>query len=210
MNENKNIEGAGVSPASFSAASPSITTEKVRTDPGALHVEKAPNSESPQNSEEASRRVFLERLSIILGTMGALGLAAPAVGFIFAPLSERAPRIWRKVGKVSGFKVGTTVPVRFEDATPLRWAGVTANTAAWLRRVDEERFIAFAINCSHLGCPVRWLPDADLFLCPCHGGVYYSNGAVAAGPPPCPLTRYPVRVKNGDVEIQTRPLPFAT
>jgi quinol---cytochrome c reductase iron-sulfur subunit, bacillus type len=173
------------------------------------NIDSSPDSANPQNSEEACRRVFLERLSIILGTMGALSLAAPAVGFIFAPLSERAPHLWRKVGKVSGFKVGTTVPVRFEDATPLRWAGVTANSAAWLRRVDEEHFIAFAINCSHLGCPVRWLPNADLFLCPCHGGVYYSDGTVAAGPPPRPLTRYPVRVNNGEVEIQTRPLPFA-
>ncbi len=173
------------------------------------NIESPPNPSCPDNSEDASRRVFLERLSIILGTMGALGLAAPAVGFIFAPLSEKAPQMWRNVGKADSFKVGSTVPVRFADASPLPWAGVTANTAAWLRRVDDEHFIAFAINCSHLGCPVRWLPDANLFLCPCHGGVYYSNGTVAAGPPPRPLSRYPVRVSQGEVQIQTRPIPLA-
>jgi quinol---cytochrome c reductase iron-sulfur subunit, bacillus type len=169
----------------------------------------SPDSERPEASEETSRRVFFERLSVILGTMGALGLAAPAIGFIFAPLSERAPEMWRKVGKADSFKVGTTVAVQFEDASPLPWAGVTANTAAWLRRETEEKFVAFAINCSHLGCPVRWLPDASLFLCPCHGGVYYSDGTVAAGPPPRPLTRYAVRVNQGDVEVQTRPIPLA-
>jgi menaquinol-cytochrome c reductase iron-sulfur subunit len=38
-------------------------------------------------------------------------------------------------------------------------------------------------------------------MCPCHGGVYYKDGSVAAGPPPRPLERYPVRVQDGQVEI---------
>jgi menaquinol-cytochrome c reductase iron-sulfur subunit len=51
------------------------------------------------------------------------------------------------------------------------------------------------------------MADANLFMCPCHGGVYYSDGQVAAGPPPRPLTQYKVRIQNGEVEIQTRPIP---
>ncbi|MDQ2900037.1 MAG: Rieske 2Fe-2S domain-containing protein, partial [Acidobacteriota bacterium] len=47
-----------------------------------------------------------------------------------------------------------------------------------------------------------------LFMCPCHGGVYYKNGDVAAGPPPKPLTKYPVRVRDGLVEILTKPTPI--
>jgi menaquinol-cytochrome c reductase iron-sulfur subunit len=43
-------------------------------------------------------------------------------------------------------------------------------------------------------------------MCPCHGGVYYEDGTVAVGPPPAPLARYPVRVRDGEVEIQTRPI----
>ena len=81
---------------------------------------------------------------------------------------------------------------------------MTANNAAWLRRDTADKFVAFSINCTHLGCPVRWLPAANLFMCPCHGGVYYADGAVAAGPPPRPLARYDVRVRNGEVELRTR------
>ncbi len=88
------------------------------------------------------------------------------------------------------------------------WSGVTARTAAWLRREADDRFIAFAINCTHLGCPVRWLPDADLFMCPCHGGVFYGDGRVASGPPGRPLARYEVRVRGGVVEILASPLPI--
>jgi menaquinol-cytochrome c reductase iron-sulfur subunit len=116
--------------------------------------------------------------------------------------------MWRPVGSVDSFKIGKTVKVTFRDPSPLAWAGVTADTAAWLRRVSEDMFMAFALNCTHLGCPVRWLPDAGLFMCPCHGGVYYSDGHVAGGPPPRALFKYPVRVKNGMVEIQTSAIPI--
>jgi quinol---cytochrome c reductase iron-sulfur subunit, bacillus type len=150
-----------------------------------------------------SRRQFLERLSVLLGGATTVLLAVPVVGFVITPLFRRAPAAWRSVGKAHQFKVGETVAVTFQDASPLPWAGVTANTAAWLRRVSADEFVAFSVNCTHLGCPVRWLQEANLFMCPCHGGVYYADGAVAAGPPPQPLTRYAVRVRDGEVELRT-------
>jgi menaquinol-cytochrome c reductase iron-sulfur subunit len=159
------------------------------------------------NSEAMNRRRFLARLSIGLGALGAAALAIPSIGFILGPLLRKVPAVWRTVGKVDQFAVGSTVAVRFVDSSPLPWAGVTALTAAWLRRIDQDNFVAFAVNCSHLGCPVRWQSEANLFMCPCHGGVYYSDGSVAAGPPQRPLTRYPVRIHDGDVQIQTSPIP---
>jgi menaquinol-cytochrome c reductase iron-sulfur subunit len=158
--------------------------------------------------EEITRRRFLERLSLVAGGVGALILMVPMAGFILAPFFARKQESWRSVGKVESFKIGETTAVQYQDASPLPWAGVTARSAAWLRRVNADTFIAFSINCTHLGCPVRWLAEANLFMCPCHGGVYYQNGAVAAGPPPLPLPRYPVRVKNGEVQIQTSPIPI--
>jgi menaquinol-cytochrome c reductase iron-sulfur subunit len=162
----------------------------------------------PATPEELSRRKFFERLIFGLFGLGSLVLLVPMAGFVVAPLFLRRPEYWRAVGKVDSFAIGTTTAVQFEDASPLPWAGVTARTAAWLRRVDAATFVAFSINCTHLGCPVRWLSQADLFMCPCHGGVYYKDGAVAAGPPPKPLPQYSVRVRNGVVEIRTNPVPI--
>ena len=110
--------------------------------------------------------------------------------------------------KFDSLAIGETVPVKFADLSVLAWAGITGLTAAWLRRVGEKEFIAFSVNCAHLGCPVQWRPQAKLFLCPCHGGVYYPDGTVAAGPPPHPLRRYRVRVKDDRVEIAAEPLPI--
>lgn len=154
------------------------------------------------------RRTLVARLSIGLGVVGAALIGVPVAGFLLAPLVESIARKWRAVGAVSDFQQGATVEVRFDDASSVPWAGVTGRTGAWLRHDADGRFIAFAINCTHLGCPVRWMPQAELFLCPCHGGVYYKDGTVAAGPPPRPLTQYPVRVRDGQVQILTSPTPI--
>lgn len=158
--------------------------------------------------EAITRREFLSRLSIALGAFGAMLIGIPVVGFVLAPLLSKPPQLWRAVGTIDGFEIGETVQVSFLDPSSQPWAGVTAKTAAWLRREGPQEFIAFAVNCTHLGCPVRWLPNANLFMCPCHGGVYYKDGSVAAGPPPRPLARYDVRIRDQQVEILTRPIPI--
>jgi menaquinol-cytochrome c reductase iron-sulfur subunit len=169
----------------------------------------SPPHEAPApDTQVVARRRFLARVSVGLGAVGGVALGAPLVGFVVAPLGRAVPRPFRTVGKVSDFEVGQTVEVKFIDTSPLPWAGVTANTGAWLRRVDEKKFVAFAINCAHLGCPVRWLPDARLFMCPCHGGVYYEDGSVAAGPPPHALSEYVVRVQGDEVQIRAEPIPM--
>jgi menaquinol-cytochrome c reductase iron-sulfur subunit len=162
----------------------------------------------PATAHEIARRQLLGKMSIGVGVACGAAISVPGIGFVVAPLFRQEPREWRPVGKVEKFKVGQTVNVVFEDASPLPWAGVTSRTAAWLRRVSETEFVAFSVNCAHLGCPVRWMEDARLFMCPCHGGVYYEDGRVAAGPPPHPLTRYPVRIQDGAVEIRTDPIPI--
>jgi len=165
---------------------------------------------STDSAGQLNRRDFLLKLTIGASAFAAAVIAIPFVGFLLAPFFERQPQAWRAVGPVSGFKAGTTVRVSFVDASPLPWAGVVARTAAWVRRDAQGAFVAFSVNCTHFGCPVQWLPDAALYMCPCHGGVYYADGTVAAGPPPRPLPQYPVRVRNGQVEIRTSPIPITT
>jgi menaquinol-cytochrome c reductase iron-sulfur subunit len=157
-----------------------------------------------------SRRGFLEKL--IFGLAGLCGaiLAVPFVGFILAPLFRSPPEKWVPVGPVGDFATGRTVNVTMTDPSSLPWAGISAKSAAWLRRETENDFVAFSVNCTHLGCPVRWMDGAELFMCPCHGGVFYKDGTVAAGPPQHPLIRYAVRVRNGQVEIQSAPVPITT
>jgi menaquinol-cytochrome c reductase iron-sulfur subunit len=154
-----------------------------------------------------SRRQFLSRLSLTLSGLAAAVVSVPIIAYLLSPLLQPTPDEWRDVGAVTDFQIGSTVEVAYDDPSPLPWAGQTARTAVWLRRNADRNFTAFGINCSHLGCPVNWRPDAELFLCPCHGGVYYADGTVAGGPPPRPLTRLAIRIVETDrVQVMTRPL----
>jgi menaquinol-cytochrome c reductase iron-sulfur subunit len=160
------------------------------------------------NAPLVGRREFFSKLSLGLsGLFGAL-VGLPVVGFLVAPLFRKAPEIWQSVGRVEEWQVNQTKLVTLRDPSPVPWAGVAARSAAWVRRDTESQFLAFAINCTHLGCPVRWLDDANLFMCPCHGGVFYKDGRAAAGPPPRPLFQYEVRVTNGQVEVRSGTLPI--
>ena len=154
-----------------------------------------------------SRRQFLTRVSLALGAWGTAIVAVPIVGFVLSPLVRKPPQVWRAVGALDAFPPGQTVQVTFLDPSPLPWAGVSARAAAWVRRDGEQQFVAFAVNCTHLGCPVRWLPDAGLFMCPCHGGVYYEDGARASGPPERGLFEYAYKVEDGKLYIKAGELP---
>ena len=59
-----------------------------------------------------------------------------------------------------------------------------------------DPFVLSAV-CSHLGCLVNYHRDQRAFVCPCHGGKYDLTGNNIAGPPPAPLSRYPVVIREG-------------
>jgi menaquinol-cytochrome c reductase iron-sulfur subunit len=151
--------------------------------------------------DSPERRRFLSRLSLGLGALGGAILGVPVIGFILAPLLQQQALIWRPVGRLNEFRIGQTVEVTVLEPSPLAWAGLASKTAVWLRRDGDLDFTAFSVNCTHLGCPVRWLEEGGLFMCPCHGGVFYANGDVAAGPPRHPLVRYPARVDGDLVQV---------
>jgi len=156
-----------------------------------------------------SRRKFLSRISLGLSALAGAVVSVPIVAYLLSPLIRPAPQVWRDLGPVDRYQIGETVEVAYEDPASLPWAGQTALTALWLRRTSERSFTAFALNCTHLGCPVNWRADAELFLCPCHGGVYYGDGTVAGGPPPQPLSQYNVRIENEHVQVLTQAVTFS-
>jgi menaquinol-cytochrome c reductase iron-sulfur subunit len=162
---------------------------------------------SDTTDEVVSRRRFLNRLSLGLAGLAAAVLSVPVLAYLLSPLLNPSQNVWRDLGPVDQYRIGETVKIDFAEPSPLPWAGQTAQGSLWLRRENQTQFTAFAVSCTHLGCPVSWEADAKLFLCPCHGGVYYADGSVGGGPPPHALFRYDSRVDNGHVEILTGSVP---
>jgi len=54
---------------------------------------------------------------------------------------------------------------------------------------------------------VEWRQGSHLFFCPCHGGVFYEDGRVAAGPPRQPLFEREWRVDGDRLLVRGLSLP---
>jgi Rieske Fe-S protein len=126
--------------------------------------------------------------------------------------SRKRPVYWVDLGPLENFALGQTQTATFDNPLRQPWDGVTSETNVFVRyegRDDAgaDKFLVLSINCAHLGCPVSWFPQSGLFLCPCHGGVYYANGAHASGPPPRGLYHCVWRVRRGKLEIQAPHYP---
>ena len=157
-----------------------------------------------------SRRAFLMKLGILFNGLVAMVLAVPMVRYFLSSVTRgRAGgyRSWVSLGPVDQFPEGQTRLATFRNPYVTPTDGKTVDTACWVRRIAGDQFQVFAINCAHLGCPVRWFPQSGLFLCPCHGGVYYRDGSRAAGPPERGMFEYPNRVQDGTLSIQAGELP---
>ena len=162
------------------------------------------------NEGRTSRRGMLMKLGILCNGLVAAILAVPVVRFAFSAVSRGRGNdylSWVSLGSADQFPEGETRLATFRNPYVGPSDGKTADTACWVRHVEGDRFQVFAVNCAHLGCPVRWFPQSGLFLCPCHGGAYYRDGLRAAGPPERGLFEYPYKVENGAVFIQAGELP---
>jgi nitrite reductase/ring-hydroxylating ferredoxin subunit len=166
-----------------------------------------PPDESLPPDPHPDRRRFVAWLSIVLGAMASCAVGIPIVGYLFAPLIQRKPDRWVRLGPAGRFRDGATQVVDFSHPYTQPWDGMVARTAAYVRREGDD-FRVFSVHCAHLGCPVTWFPESGLFMCPCHGGVYYQDGRRASGPPPRGLFRYRHRVRAGQLEILAGHMPL--
>jgi menaquinol-cytochrome c reductase iron-sulfur subunit len=156
-----------------------------------------------------SRRAFLFKLSLLAnGAVGAL-LAVPILGYLFGPAMRKGSSYnsWIALGPVNDFPEGETRLVNYRNPVTTLWDGETGDVPCWVRRVSGNTFQVFAINCAHLGCPVRWFAQSQLFMCPCHGGAYYADGARASGPPERGLFEYDHKVIEGKLMISAGKMP---
>ncbi len=155
-------------------------------------------------SDISRRQVVLKLAMLFNGAVGVL-LAIPIVRYLFSPVSrERKPgyESWVSLGSVDEFPSGQTRLATYRNPMANASDGETADLPCWVRNIDGTRFQVFAINCAHVGCPVRWFPQSELFMCPCHGGVYYADGSRASGPPERGLFEYAFKVVDGKLQIR--------
>ncbi|NYF80088.1 ubiquinol-cytochrome c reductase iron-sulfur subunit [Granulicella arctica] len=168
-----------------------------------------PQASASTRAAGHSRRAFLFKLSLLAnGAVGAI-LAVPIIGYLLGPAMKKGSgyNSWIALGALSDFPEGETRLVDFRNPVTTSWDGQTGDIPCWVRRVSGSNFQVFAINCAHLGCPVRWFAQSKLFLCPCHGGAYYADGSRASGPPERGLFEYDHKIVDNTLMVKVGKMP---
>lgn len=107
-------------------------------------------------------------------------------------------QLWRRpaaspaveIAQVDAIPIGGSLQFHYPAESPVRL----------LVRVDEETFVAYEQQCTHLLCPVIPRVDEGELHCPCHEGVFdLMSGRPLAGPPQRPLARVKLEVRDGKV-----------
>lgn len=178
-------------PANPQPTAPSVDTDIKRSDPGVV-----------------SRRWLLFKAGVALNGVVGLVLAVPVFRYLLAPWRKDSSfNSWTSLGSIDSFPAGETRLAYYKNPSQNPWDGETGNVACYVRREGASQFKVFAINCAHLGCPVRWFPQSQLFMCPCHGGVYYADGSRASGPPERGLFTYNWQIVSGELQIDAGQMP---
>ncbi|HEX4142002.1 MAG TPA: ubiquinol-cytochrome c reductase iron-sulfur subunit [Pirellulales bacterium] len=180
------------------------------TQPHTDPVVSASQAPVPCNGAAPPRRSFFFWFTALAGTVAGLLAGVPIVGYFVSPRQKQIK--WVTLGPLKSFTIGETRMAVFDNPLRQPWDGVVAQTGVYVRRESPgedgaAKFLVFAINCAHLGCPVSWFPQSGLFMCPCHGGVYYADGNRASGPPPRGLFHCVWRVSEDHLEIQAPHYP---
>ncbi|MBI2192468.1 MAG: Rieske (2Fe-2S) protein [Planctomycetes bacterium] len=117
----------------------------------------------------------------------AAAVATAAAAFLWPPRKSRASG-FTDLGPVDEIPEG--VVVRTLESGPI----------VVLKEAGQCR--AFSAACTHLGCPVRWRPEAGEFFCSCHGGAFDRGGKPLRGPVRSPLKALNLRITGGRLLLE--------
>lgn len=149
-----------------------------------------------------SRRNFMQAAIWGLGGLIGLGFGVPAVAYIVGPsLKNQLTQTWMRLGPTSKVELGTPTLFSFTIQTQTGWIVNSQEVSVYVLSTDGRTYIAMSNICTHLGCHIRWIAEQNHFFCPCHNGVFDVQGNVVSGPPPRPLSRYDVKVEEGQLLV---------
>ena len=152
--------------------------------------------------DQLSRRSFLSIATWAIGGFMGIVLAIPALAYIIGPSLQRTKsENWVRLGSTSKVEIGNPSLFKTVVENQTGWIVSEAEISAYVITENGRDFSALSNICTHLGCRVRWIPESEQFFCPCHNGVFDSQGLVISGPPPRPLDQYETKVENNQLFI---------
>jgi len=159
-----------------------------------------PLAVAPGSTSHLTRRKF--SVATIHGIWAAIiaALGAPSIAYLLIPARARRKNDWVEAAEVTQLIPAVPLEVAFRRNRVDGWRVVSEKSTAWVVKLPEE-IVAYAPQCTHLGCAYHWDSRQTHFVCPCHNSVFAVDGKVEEGPAPRPLDRYQTRIEGSKVLI---------
>lgn len=163
-------------------------------------MDEKPVAVASDSTLQLTRRKF--SVATIHGIWAAIiaALAAPSIAYLLIPARARRKNDWVEAADVKQLIPAVPLEVAFRRNRVDGWRVVSEKSTAWIVKLPED-IVAYAPQCTHLGCAYHWDPRQTHFVCPCHNSVFSVDGKVEEGPAPRPLDRYQTRIEGSKVLI---------
>lgn len=145
-------------------------------------------------------KAFVNAVVISLGG----GLAALLGAFALPRVRDGSGGRWVRAARLDQLKPNEPHAAVVSVPREQGWYRERAQEVVFLTWDGQRNVRAMSATCTHLGCRVRWDIGAKRFLCPCHGGAYDAEGAVAAGPPPKALSQIEAKLDESNGSVMVR------
>ncbi len=150
------------------------------------------------------RRSFLGAL-LGVGTAGVgILLSVPLVRFALHPvLGKTTETSLSDLGSVDEF-TSITTPVKRLITVEQRdgWRKTVSQKSVYVTTGADGQLRVLSSICPHLGCSIPWSEAKGQFICPCHVGIFASDGSLISGPPPRAMDELETTVEDGRVKIR--------
>jgi menaquinol-cytochrome c reductase iron-sulfur subunit len=144
--------------------------------------------------EVASRRKFHVSVIFTLWAVMTGALSIPAAIYLITPARRRRMSDWVEAGDVGHLKPNKPEEFVFRRERLDGWKITDEKSTAWVIRKGDAEVVAFAPQCTHLGCAYTYDDKNNEFLCPCHVSTFGLDGKVLTGPAPRALDRFEVKL----------------
>jgi menaquinol-cytochrome c reductase iron-sulfur subunit len=123
-------------------------------------------------------------------------LGLPAIAYLLIPARTRRKNDWVEAGNIAQLEPQSPVEIAFRRNRVDGWRLISEKGTAWVVKFPNNEVVAFAPQCTHLGCAYHWEQNKKEFVCPCHNSIFAIDGRVQDGPAPRPLDRYATRIEG--------------
>jgi len=157
-----------------------------------------------KDKNNLTRRGFIKGTMMFIGGLIGATIGVPTIAYLLSPsLRKVEDDSVINLGALENYPIGIPTLFEFTRTKINGWERTGLNYGVYVLRQNQEDVRVFSDICTHLACRVKWHPDQQHYISPCHDGHFDIVGGNVSGPPPRPLDEFATKIENGNLFIQS-------